>query len=348
MKKIKKLVATAAILAFTISAVGCNMIEKTPEAIAKTIVAKVGDKKVTRKDLDSHPEISNALAQMKEQYGENFQQSADIKEKLKEMKLQVLNILTLEKAIVSEAEKLKVIPTEEQLKKDIDGEIVSFKKMRGIKDDKQLEQMLKSSGLTVGSFRNIMKNKIIFEKLQNLVTKDIKVDEKEVKDYYEKNKDRYPKDPKKVTKVHLAHILIQGRTPEEQQKAKVQIENIKKKLDKGELFEKLAKEYSQDGSRDKGGDLGTKSVINSGFVEEFINGAIPLKDGEVSEPVRTQFGYHLIKMIKKYQEPVKSFDEVKNEIKETLLNKKKNELWTNKITEIKKNAKIKIYEEKLV
>lgn len=57
VKNIKKLVAAMAITVIAVSAAGCNMIEKTPEAIAKTTVAKVGDKKITRGELDKYPTI---------------------------------------------------------------------------------------------------------------------------------------------------------------------------------------------------------------------------------------------------------------------------------------------------
>nr|WP_326497945.1 peptidylprolyl isomerase [Clostridium sp. ZS2-4] len=344
MKNIKKLVAAIAISMFAVSAVGCKMIEKTPEAIAKTTVAKVGDKKITRGELDKNPQMVFVGKQLEQQYGEKYTENPQAKEALKEQKKQILDQMTMEEALMQEAEKLKLIPKEEELKKEVDKKIADYRKEQKLEDDKKYEEMLKNNGLTKESLKDIFGKNIIIEKLHDELMKSVKVEEKDIQDYYNKFKDRYPVKAEDPTKIHIAHILV----PISEEKAEEKAKEIKAKLDKGEDFAKLAKEYGTDGTKDKGGDLGTVPVVNSGFDEDFMNGAMQLKNGEISAPVKTQFGYHIIKMIKREEKPVKPLTQIKDQIKNDLLEKKKNDLWSDKLKEIKDKAKIKIYEEELV
>jgi peptidyl-prolyl cis-trans isomerase C len=88
------------------------------------------------------------------------------------------------------------------------------------------------------------------------------------------------------TKVHCAHILVKTLT---------EANNIKARLTKGEKFSDLAKQYSLCSSGKKGGDLGT--FARGKMVKEFEKCAFELEKGQVSGPVKTQFGYHIIKRI---------------------------------------------------
>lgn len=344
MNKIKKIVAVASLVVFTMGSVGCNMVEKTPEAIARTTVAKVGDKKITKGEVDSHYGVSSYIEQFKQKYGENFAQNPEVKEQLKQIKLKALQEITTEEIFAQEAKNLKLEPKEEEIKK----EITEFKKQQNIKDDKALEEFLKTNKLTKKDFDGIVKNNIVYKKIEKELTKDVKITDKEIQEYYNKYKDNYPKDSKKPTKLHLAHIIILAKTAEQEKQAESEIKSIKAELDKGADFKELAKKYSQDGSRDKGGDLGEVSVVNSGMDQDFMNAAIELKEGQISGIVRTQFGYHIIKNIKKISQPVKELKEVKEEIKNLLLNKSKNKVMIEKFNAMKKKANIKIYEEKLL
>lgn len=339
MKNIKKLVSTAAIFVFAVSTVGCNMIEKTPEAIAKTVVAKVGDKKITRGELDSNFQTQQLVAQLKQQYGENYMSSAEAVAQLKDYKKQILDSMTIEEALVQEAEKLKVVPKDEELNKTVKERLDDYKKSQGIADDKALEDMLKKENVTLDNLTSIIKRNIILEKLQDSVVKNVAVDDKAAEDYYNKVKDKYPQKEEDPTKLTLAHILVNDEA---------QAQLIKAELDKGAKFADLAKQYGTDGTKDKGGDLGEVPTVNHNFDQDFMDAAMQLKEGETSGVVKTQFGYHLIKCTKRVEKPVKPFAEVKEQIKVTLLESKKSETWNKKLEEVKENANIKLYEDKLV
>ncbi|MBI4596477.1 MAG: SurA N-terminal domain-containing protein [Candidatus Tectomicrobia bacterium] len=140
----------------------------------------------------------------------------------------------------------------------------------------------------------------------------VQVSDEEVKDYYEKHQDEY----KEKETVKARHILISlpgGSGEEESNKAKQKIEEVAKEISSGGDFAELAKKYSQDpGSAPKGGELGYFS--RETMVKPFSDAAFNLKVGEVSQPVKTQFGYHLIKVEDKKEAQLKDFETAKNEI----------------------------------
>jgi foldase protein PrsA len=105
------------------------------------------------------------------------------------------------------------------------------------------------------------------------------------------------------------------------------------KLKAGEKFEDLAKEYGTDGTKDNGGSLGTFG--RGQMVKEFEDAAFALKPGEISDVVKTQFGYHIIKVTDKNQ-GTKSYEEVQESIKSTLVNQEAEK----KIGELKKAENI--------
>ncbi|MED2766077.1 peptidylprolyl isomerase PrsA, partial [Bacillus thuringiensis] len=132
--------------------------------------------------------------------------------------------------------------------------------------------------------------------------------------------------------IKASHILVKDEDT---------AKKVKEELGQGKAFEDLAKQYSEDtGSKEKGGDLG---YFGPGkMVKEFEEAAYKLKKDEISEPVKSQFGYHIIKVTDiKEQKP---FDEVKGEIKKDLVQKKtQDEQFMNNLMmkEIKK-ADVKI------
>lgn len=164
--------------------------------------------------------------------------------------------------------------------------------------------------------------------IHNLL-KDIKVTEGELLEYYNEHKDMF----KEAESVQASHILV-----EDEAKA----EEVVKEINEGLSFEEAATKYSSCPSNAQGGDLG--HFTKGRMVPEFEAAAFDMKVGEVSAPVKTQFGYHIIKLVDKKEESVKAFDEVKNQLSQQLVAMKQQETYLGKVDELKKEYEVKINE----
>ncbi|EMT46788.1 MULTISPECIES: peptidylprolyl isomerase [Anoxybacillus] len=220
----------------------------------------------------------------------------------------VLRDLVHEKVL---SKKFKV--TDEELNKEIE----NLKEMYGMQYDLAVQQNGEEA------IRNMVKLDLLRQKA---AMEDMKVTDEELKKYYDEYK----------PKVKASHILV-----DDEKTAK----EIKAKLEKGEDFAKLAKEYSKDtGSAQNGGDLGWFGPGK--MVEEFEKAAYALNKGEISEPVKTQFGYHIIKVTDK--EEKKSFDEMKEQIEYEV---KKSKLDASKVQskldQLMKDANVEIKDKSL-
>ncbi|APH14793.1 PPIC-type PPIASE domain protein [Clostridium sporogenes] len=336
MKSAKKLLSVLCLGIFILTFTACDMVEKTPEAKAKSTIAKVNGEKIQRKDLEENPRLKQVVNQMKMQYGEEFEKSEQGKEVLKEQKSQILDEFITEKVLLQKGKELKVIPKDEELNKEVDKKFNEIKAVYN-NDEKKFEETLKSTGFTKETLKEYLKSQIIIEKVINEATKDVKVEDKDVKKYYNENQSMFTEKPNTM---NVSHILV--KTEDEAKK-------VKKRLDSKEDFAKVAKEVSQDtGSKDKGGLLGDINYNDANFDPTFMKAAIALKQGAVSNPVHTQFGYHIIKINSKKEYPVKKFDAVKEDIKKELKMEKQKEAYTKKIEEWKKASKIKTYEKNLL
>lgn len=152
MKNIKKIVATALMGVFVFSIAGCDMIQKTPEAVKKTTVAKVKGDKITLGQVDE--KIQPVLDQLKAQYGDKYLENAEVKTKLEEQRKQVLTGMVNEKMMLKKAEELKLTPEKAELDKEIEAKLADAKKMYE-DDETKFNQALKDSNLTLDQLKNI-------------------------------------------------------------------------------------------------------------------------------------------------------------------------------------------------
>ncbi len=158
--------------------------------------------------------------------------------------------------------------------------------------------------------------------------REVQISEEEVKEYYETNKDEFF-EPKKVCARHILFRISSKASKEEVEKIKKKAEAVLAKVKKGEDFAKLAQKYSEDRASAKmGGDLGCFS--EGKMVKPFEKAAFSLKKNEVSDLVRTPFGFHIIKVYEIKKEGIKPFNLVKNKI----INKLKKEKATEKALKI--------------
>ena len=143
----------------------------------------------------------------------------------------------------------------------------------------------------------------------------VELPDEEVREYYDENLEAF-KIPKTVEARHILLKVNRNADPETVKKTEDRALHILKLAKEGKDFAELAKQYSEGPTRDKGGYLG--KFKKEAMVKPFADVAFSLKAGEISEPVRTQFGWHLIKVEKVNEASITSFDDAKKDIQKKL------------------------------
>ena len=178
-----------------------------------------------------------------------------------------------------------------------------------------------------------LKKRLIVEAfLKKRVETDAKVGDEDLKKFYEQNKDKF----KTGEQVRASHILV---------KSEKEAKDVLGQIKAGGNFEELAKKYSVDASAAHGGDLGWFG--KGSMVPAFEKAVMGLKEGQVSDVVKSDFGYHIIKLTGKRAAGVRPFEEVKDQIKAAIMPSKQQEVFQKIKDELKKNAKINIKEDVL-
>ena len=150
----------------------------------------------------------------------------------------------------------------------------------------------------------------------NQIRQNTQISDDELKAEYQRNIQQY----QVPNRVHVQHILLMtvGKTDAEIQEIHQKAEDVLKQAKKGAKFDDLAKKYSEDpGSKDKNGDLGW--ITQGQTVPEFEKTAFSLPKGSISDLVKTQYGFHIIKVLDKETAHTKPFDEVKESIRAPLI-----------------------------
>lgn len=161
----------------------------------------------------------------------------------------------------------------------------------------------------------------------NKLLSDISATEEEVTKYYNDNKEQFHT----AEAVGASHILVK-----EEEKAN----QILKEIKNGLSFEDAASKYSTCPSKENGGNLG--EFTRGKMVPEFEAAAFNMEEGKISDPVKTQFGYHLIRVDHKKEAGISTFDEVKDQITKQIIGVKQQEKYLNKTDELKNKHDVKI------
>jgi peptidyl-prolyl cis-trans isomerase D len=143
----------------------------------------------------------------------------------------------------------------------------------------------------------------------------VSISDEELRDYFDENREEF-NTPKTVEARHILLKVDRNAPPEDVEKVRKRALDILKMARQGKDFSELAKKYSEGPTRDRGGYLGT--FKREAMVKSFADKAFSMKAGEISEPVRTRFGWHIIKVEKVNEASVLSFDEAKKKIKKKL------------------------------
>lgn len=163
--------------------------------------------------------------------------------------------------------------------------------------------------------------------------KDIRIDDAKINEYYNENIAEY-KLPKRIKARHILISVPPDSDDAVEVEARAKALKVLQELKSGADFTEMAKKYSDDPSKTSGGDIGF--FPRGRMIKPFEDAAFALKEGELSEPVRTQFGFHIIKVEKIEDERAKPLEEVKEDIVKRL-----------KVDESRKKAKAEIKSEEL-
>lgn len=275
-----------AILVFKPLAINAQQGPALPPKFVDGILAVVGEKIILSSDFETE-KVQLARGQV-------LQDSQKIY-------CYVLEQLIIRKLMLSQAEIDSLPISDDRVEAEIDNRIRNFQRQAGSLSD--LEKYL---GKTIQEFkeeiRPKMREQLLSQEMQQKITGNIRISPKEVQEFYK----RIPEDSLPIipTEVEVAQLLIELPISQVSTDfAMEQLEQLKKRIQKGESFEKLARLYSMDpGSKNQGGLL--PEFGRGEMVSQFERMAFKLKEDSLSPVFKSDFGYHLMKLIKRKGERV--------------------------------------------
>jgi foldase protein PrsA len=242
---------------------------------------------------------------------------------------QAVSFLVQEDELQQEGKKLGVVVSQ----KDIDARLAQIKKSYGAK---KFAAALKGAHITLPEYEQYsLAPTLLGEKLQNKVTSNVKITKAAAKKYYDQNKTSFTTPETR----EVRHILVNNKGLAQQ---------IETKLKNGGDFAKLAKQYSKDTTSAKvGGKLCVAHGGSSGACQQtvppFDKASFDLKTHEISQPVKSVYGYHIIQALTAIKPAhTQTFSEVSSQIQLNLAQQKKQVAWSNWLANVKKKYAKKV------
>jgi parvulin-like peptidyl-prolyl isomerase len=306
-----------------------------PQAVPDNGVAVVGDQTITKAQWDA------LIAQTKRNFlatKRPFPKPGTVD--LANLKTNATQFLIQSSEYQQEADKLGIKVTDadldarlDQIKKQYYGNPAGQKQATAAQMEKRYQAALKQQGFTDEEVRQGIKLQLIREKVFKKVTGDVKVSDSEIKNYYDKNKQQYAT-PAQPESRDVRHILVKTKKQADQLYAQLQADPSK--------FAALAKKYSTDTSSAKnGGRLPPGTAVKGRLVKPFEDVAFTIKTNQISKPVHSQFGWHIIEALGpvKAGTPAKPtpLPQVKEAIRQQLLSQDQQKEMDKWLAGIKKN-----------
>jgi len=271
----------------TEAAVEKKEVEEEEAGTADDVIATVNGEEIFRKELDRRLGVLKRMNQ----------------EVTRAVQIQVINQLTKKVLLKQFVEGQNIEVSSGKVQGELE-KIQYFLKSNPNDSDKSLVEILETQGSNIGELKDEIRRTLALSKYL-----DNRVDDEEKISYFESNISVFNGE-----KVKASHILIDTtklKTAAELENAKQKIEEVKKEIDNGADFAETARKYSTCPSAENGGDIGFFQR-NGSLVEEFAEAAFLMEVGEISEPVKTQFGYHIIKVTDKEEGKDVKYEEVED------------------------------------
>ncbi len=317
----KLLGATAVIVAFMVfAASGCGIVKVKPQDADKIIVAVVDGENITKAEFDKIFEIFKTQVELN-QDSSIWDKEYEGKKYIDLAKEQVLDQMIGDRVQLRKANELGIAVSDEEVNAEVD----KWKKL--FNSDEKYIEFLTTLKMEEAYFKDNLKKDLMINKMKEKLTQSVEITDTELADYYNSHMNLF-------YKVKASHILL-----DTEEEAKKILERVKA----GEDFNALAKEFSTDPSaKENSGSLGY--FRHGEMVEPFEQAAFALKPGEVSDLVKSDYGYHIIKVEDK---TIDKFEDVKDELKNTLITDKKNQNYSTSLEEMKSKAKIEKFPKNL-
>ena len=301
-----------AVCALALAAAGCG--GTTTASLGSDDVAVVGGQQISKE------QFQELMGRAKKSY--DTQKRAFPKPgtaEYEQLKGQAITFLIQQGEVEEQAKSMGVDITDEK----VDKEIERYKKQFYGGSDARYEKAVKQQGLTDQQAREAIRQQLVSQALFKKVTGDVKVTDADIQGYYSTHKNQYVQPESR----DVRHILVQK---------KALADTLYQQLKGGANFAQLAKRYSKDpGSASNGGKL---TVSKGQTVPEFDRTAFSLKKGELSQPVKTQYGYHIIQALSAIKvAKTTPLSQVRASIKQQLDQQKKNEKVTKWLEDTKKS-----------
>jgi peptidyl-prolyl cis-trans isomerase C len=252
----------------------------------------------------------------------------------KQLLHQILDNLIDRELLLQEAKSSKATVAPQEIDAELQKVIERFPSKEAF------EQAVSSQNFTLEAVKRDIQDQIL---RQQVVKKEIldkvNVNPDQFQPFYETNKNKYVEEEQ----VHARHILMkvpQDTSAADEEKLKKKANDVLKRVKKGEDFAALAKQFSEDGSRESGGDLGF--FARGRMVGPFEEAAFALKPGQISDLVRTQFGYHIIKVEERKPGRSLSYEEAKEQVKEDVTREKTFSRYQEYMASLRNKASIEI------
>ncbi len=292
--------------------------------VVNKVVAVINNEVITQQDVDQ------LLAVLYAQYVQEYEAS-ELLDKMEEAKKDILIQMIEDRLILSRAKKLKIKVREGEIDKKLESVKSSFP------SEEVFNNTIKTQGITVADLKNRYKDQIMMKKVLDIEVKSwVAVLPSEISEYYEQRREDF----KLEEKYRVWHILLKADNEVDFELAKVEIENIYAKLGKGKDFAGLARLYSQGPNKDRGGDMG---FIGKGeMLKELDQVIFNLKPGEFSKPIKSNIGYHILKIGDITHSGYLPLEDVQGNIKARLFQKKFKEKLNEWLGELRAEAYISI------
>lgn len=275
---------------------GCSSNNNSDKADTnKTEQTEQSDKKSSEKLDDKTVAIVDGEKISKDDYKSELSFYASMLASQQQLKNSIVTMMVQDKLIANDIKKNDIKVDDKEV------EDALMQSVQNFGGQENFDKTLDDYNMELDKFKETLKKDLMYKKHREWFDENNKVTDDEIKKYFEDNKDEF-------AKVDASHILV-----EDEQTAN----DIKSRLDNGEDFASLAKEYSKDtASAQNGGALG--AFAKGQMVKEFEDAAFSMKEGEISAPVKSQFGYHIIKV-----NSIKdSFEDSKEEITKKIKDQK--------------------------